>query len=65
MLARSDVRDRIDWSYRAALGRPVTKVETDRATAFVKRAGELSNPAAAWESYARTLFRLNEFVYVE
>jgi mono/diheme cytochrome c family protein len=63
--ARSDDRDRVQWAYRTALGRAATPAETDRAVAFVKEVSEAAKPEAAWESFARTLFRLNEFVYVE
>ncbi len=62
--ARSDDRDRIDWAYRVALGRPATAEEIARAMRFLAGAAE-GDAAAAWEAFARTITRLNEFVYIE
>lgn len=63
--ARSDDRERIDWAFRTALARSATVDEQNRAIKMLQHARELTDPNAAWESFARTLLRLNEFVYVE
>jgi mono/diheme cytochrome c family protein len=63
--SRSVDRDRIDWAYRTALGRPSTPEERDRAESFLKRAADGGDAETAWEAFARTMYRLNEFVYVE
>jgi hypothetical protein len=61
--AESDDRERIEWAYCMALGRTPTSEETERALEYLKRAAELSK-GDPWESFARAMFRLNEFVYV-
>jgi len=61
---------RIDLAYRMALGRPAAPEEARLALRFLGAAAaaesrsETDHPAA-WESLARTLFRLNEFVYLD
>ena len=65
--ARSDDRGRVELAYRMALGRPPTTEEVERGLAYLKRVAERSKDdpeARAWESFARALFRLNEFVYI-
>ena len=61
---------RIDLAYRMALGRPAAPEEVRLALRFLEAAaaaesGSETDHAAAWESLARTLFRLNEFVYLD
>src|SRR6185369_10423082 len=53
---------RIDRAYALALGRPPSSDEAGAAAAYGadRRAG--LDEAQAWESFARILFRLNEFV---
>ena len=61
---------RIDLAYRMALGRPAAPEESRLALRFLEAAAAAesrseTDHAAAWESLARTLFRLNEFVYLD
>jgi len=69
-----DDRSRVERAYRLALGRLPTEAETTAGIEFVSRMTaalkELGTPSEqlsveAWRAYARTLFRLNEFVYVD
>jgi hypothetical protein len=55
---------RIERAYALALGRPPTTEESAAAAEFVTRVRSELDEAQAWESFARILFRLNEFVYV-
>jgi hypothetical protein len=50
---------RVERAWQFALGRPPTSDERASALAHVGRAG-----AEGWESLARVLFRLNEFLYL-
>ncbi len=61
--AKSQDRERVEWAYRMALGRSPTSEEAVRALEYLKRVAEVSK-GDPWESFARALFRLNEFVYV-
>jgi hypothetical protein len=72
--ARSDDRSRIDLGYLLAFGRPPSAPERDAGLAYLAAVGRQSEaPAgsadlalqAAWESFARVLFRTNEFIYVD
>jgi hypothetical protein len=64
--AAGDDRSRIATAYRIALGRPPSEPEVTRGLEYLAAASEAQGRDAglAWESYARALFRLNEFVYV-
>jgi mono/diheme cytochrome c family protein len=73
LAARDDDRGRIELAYQLAFSRPPTAAEIDSGVAFLKQATELLQAGAiaaseqnsqAWQSFARSLFRLNEFVYV-
>jgi hypothetical protein len=68
---RPDPASRIDRAYRLALGRPPTSEERAAGLRHVEQARELlagtagaDRELAAWESFARVVFRLNEFIYV-
>jgi len=55
---------KIEGLYRLLFGRPVTAGEAKKGMEYIEKAKAISDPAAAWESYIRSLVRLNEFVYV-
>jgi hypothetical protein len=55
---------RIERAYRLALGRPPTEAEQGSSLEYLIRTRARVGEAAAWESFARVLFRLSEFVYV-
>jgi len=55
---------RIDRAYALALGRPPSSDEAGTAAAYLTTVRAELDEALAWESFARILFRLNEFVYV-
>lgn len=60
---------RIIALYALLFSRPPTREEVIRGQEFLHRASDLAPPASnretfAWESYTRTLVRLNEFVYL-
>jgi hypothetical protein len=55
---------RIERAYVLALGRTPSSLERDTCLEFVRKAAAELDEAQAWESFARILFRLNEFVYV-
>ena len=57
---RSDDAARVDRAFQLALGRPATPEE---ASASIDHLRKLPGDEG-WESFARILFRLNEFVYV-
>jgi len=61
----ADEADRIDWAYRLLFARPPSEEETKRAVLYLKQVREATDDATAWESLARSLFRLNEFVYLK
>jgi hypothetical protein len=65
-LAREGKDDeaRIERAYRLALGRPPTETERGAALGYVIATRARSGETPAWESFARVLFRLSEFVYV-
>jgi len=56
--------DRVDRGFVLALGRGATKDETTAALDYLTRTRTGLGDTEAWESFARILFRLNEFVYV-
>ena len=63
-------RARIDAAYRSALGRLPTPDEVTLAGQFLEATRARSGSSqpddpAVWESLARALFRLNEFVYLD
>ncbi|MBL9166149.1 MAG: PSD1 domain-containing protein [Verrucomicrobiales bacterium] len=71
---REDQAARIRLSFRQALGRVPAGEEVSLAVAFLDRVRERSRASGAsaqtadvesWQAYARTLFRLNEFVYLD
>ncbi|MBI3856768.1 MAG: DUF1553 domain-containing protein, partial [Planctomycetes bacterium] len=61
---RNDDATRIDRAYALALGRPPSGDEAATAAAYVASVRAELDETQAWESFARILFRLNEFVYV-
>ncbi len=69
----SDPRQRIDHAYEWLFARPATSWEADSAASFfAKVTGVLRDSGTpddhldseAWQAYVRSLFRLNEFVYL-
>ena len=56
--------DRVERGFQLALGRGATPEERTAALDYVTRTRAGLGEAEAWESFARILFRLNEFVYV-
>ena len=72
--ARSNDAERIDYAYRLLLARPPQEAELAEAGEFLAQAKQLlteaSTPAdqierLAWQSYARSLLLLSEFVYID
>ena len=63
--AATNEEDRIATVYRWLFARSPTSEEITAGTGYLKRAAELSNSSEAWPSYIRTLFRLNELVYLK
>ena len=61
---RKDDAARIDRAYALALGRPPSSDEAGMAATYLTNVRAELDEAQAWESFARILFRLNEFVYV-
>jgi hypothetical protein len=61
--ARSADDDRIGWAYRTAIGRNPTAKEIEHSRVFLRKAFEAGE--SPYEAFARALFRLNEFVYIE
>ena len=61
---RKDDADRIQRGFALALGRAATAGEAAAAQGYVAQARTGLGESEAWESFARILFRLNEFVYV-
>jgi hypothetical protein len=71
---RPDDASRLDRAYLLALGRAPDPEEAGMGLAFLKAVREELTSAGipadqvgpqAWHSFARTLFRLNEFVYID
>ena len=71
---RNEPADRVELTYRLALGRPALPHEVVAGTELVSqvrerlRAEAVSDAVAntqAWEAFCRAVFRLNEFVYVD
>jgi hypothetical protein len=56
--------DRVERGFALALGRSATKDESAAALEYLAKTGAGLGETEAWESFARILFRLNEFVYV-
>jgi hypothetical protein len=59
---------RIRRAYALAFARHPDPAEADEAVRFLERVATDDSPAgerAAWEAFARALFRLNEFVYLD
>jgi hypothetical protein len=59
-----DDAGRVDRAFVLALGRPPSPEEKKGCLDYIACATQSMDEAQAWESFARTLFRLNEFVYV-
>ncbi len=60
--------DRIRLAYALAFARQPDAAEESEASHFLERLAANSSPdaeRAAWEAFARALFRLNEFVYLD
>jgi hypothetical protein len=55
---------RLDLAWRLALNRPPTDEEAAGARRHLARMRATSGDAQAWESLARVIFRMNEFVYL-
>jgi hypothetical protein len=71
---RADDAARIDRAYQLALGRPAGAEEVAAGLEFLSQSrgtlqqtgtGENEVDAGAWQAFARVVFRLNEFVYVD
>ncbi len=71
-LGGSDI-DRIQWAWRIMLSRPPEATELEQSLAYLERARQVlsestSNDSVdqeAWRSWVRSMFRLNEFIYLE
>jgi hypothetical protein len=61
---RKDDASRIERAYALTLGRAPTSEEAARSLDYVSSTRAQLDEKQAWESFARILFRLNEFVYV-
>jgi len=61
---RKDDADRVQRGFALALGRAATPGEAAAAEGYIAQTRTGLGDAEAWESFARILFRLNEFVYV-
>ena len=70
----SDLSARIEFACELLFARPATSDDSAAAKEFLANAGQLLQKAGtansdleseAWRAYVRTLFRLNEFVYVD
>ncbi len=73
VVARSDsLRERIDWLFRTALGRPASPHEQQRFEQAARQLAELHQVPAdgilksreVWKDLAHTMFNLKEFLYV-
>ena len=61
-----DFKTRINFAYELCFARLPAADEVDAARDFLARADKLlSVEQDAWQAYVRTLFRLNEFVYLD
>jgi hypothetical protein len=61
---RSGDAPRIERAYALSLGRAPTSEEAAASLEYVRSTRAQLDEKQAWESFARILFRLNEFVYV-
>jgi hypothetical protein len=61
---RPDDEARIERAFALALGRSPTSQERETCQELLKSTRSQLGETQAWESFARILFRLNEFVYV-
>ena len=70
----SDAEARVNVAYELLFARPATADEVAAAQGFLANAGELLRDDGAktdqiesgvWQAFVRTLFRLNEFVYLD
>jgi hypothetical protein len=59
-----DDDSRVERAYLLALGRPPSKAEQLQSLEYVEKLRAGADERQAWESFARILFRLSEFVYV-
>jgi Protein of unknown function (DUF1553)/Protein of unknown function (DUF1549)/Planctomycete cytochrome C len=57
--------ERIAVVYRWLFARTASTEEITAGTEYLKKASALSSSSEAWPSYIRTLFRLNELVYLK
>ena len=65
---KSDAGTRIQEAFRAALGRPATASEAERAGRFVRAVFRPETPDAehrAWTAWCQVLLASNEFLYRE
>lgn len=61
-----DVEARVDFAYELCFSRLPASYEVTAASDFLTKADKLLGAEAdAWQAYVRTLFRLNEFVYLD
>ena len=74
MRSRSKADERIDFAYKILFARPAEAEEVVLAKKFLADADTLLREAGApapeieaeaWRAYVRSLFRLNEFVYLD
>jgi hypothetical protein len=66
MAESKDETERLQRSYILALGRPPNSAELRAGEAFLSAARQqAASPQGAWEAFARVLFRLNEFAYID
>jgi len=64
--AEKSLPNGIEWAYRAALGRPPSKEETEVGIDYLtKRGAKDGKLDKALQEYALVLFSLNEFIYVD
>ena len=70
----TDVPERVQRAYRLALGRAPNPAELEAGQTFIASVQQQSAlrdakgsdaEAASWQAFARVLFRLNEFVYID
>lgn len=71
---RSNDADRIDLAFQLTIGRPPDSEEREAVRSLIEQVQQTSQDAgndnqspelAAWESVTRSLFRINEFLYID
>ncbi len=55
----------VQHAFQLCLARPATEHETDQALRHLRAVSSQNTPKEAWQSLARVLIRLNEFVYLD